>query len=301
LDFSTFSREDSIFSNTWTLSVSILSSGISHKNYLLFLRILSLLFKFRYEQRMMITTSDAEYLIMIYLQKRLNDLHQSQMKAYREAATKAIQEWALAFPLEPMEEGDTEQSFVDRCVSALVFVPSPKGTSGGKAPVYTWPNWKVDNGKALASNEVRKRAKAIYEKYRPVNDNGDEEEGEEGEEHNTNDADMADDGDDGETGDDDDDSEDDDENEEGEEGKENDGEAGGVDPSTSAGSKNKQQQGKNNINNNRNKRKGGNTKNATVRKKVVTAKGYRNKGGQAARRRGGGGGGRGGGNNRKSN
>lgn len=105
----------------------------------------------------------------MWKQKRIDALHQSQAKAYREAAIKAIKEWAAAFPLQPMEDGDSEQAFVDRCVSALVFDPSPKG--GGQ---HTWPNWKLENAKAIANLEVRKRARAIFEKYHPSKDQDEE-------------------------------------------------------------------------------------------------------------------------------
>ena len=92
-------------------------------------------------------------------------MHKSQIQAYREAALKALREWAKssAVPLEPMEENDTEDSFVERCVKAVAKLEQP--------------DWKIDNGKAVVAAEIRKRAKAIYAKYHPGDD--DAEEGEE--------------------------------------------------------------------------------------------------------------------------
>jgi len=85
----------------------------------------------------------------------MDKLHQSQVKAYREAAVQAIQEWALSFPLQPMEDGDTKIKFINRCTAA---VPNEL------------PNWKLDNAKVTAINEIRKRANATFEKYHPVED-----------------------------------------------------------------------------------------------------------------------------------
>jgi hypothetical protein len=206
----------------------------------------------------------------LFLQKRLDNLHQSQVKAYREAAINAIKEWALAFPLEPMEEGDSEQTFVDRCASALVFVPSPKGTGGHN----TWPNWKLENAKALASLEVRKRAKAMYEKYHPAHDEEEEEHSGEADEDDT----AMGGSDNGETGDEVEGSD--------EEGEEEDGEVDAVANNNGASSNPKQPKG----NANRNKRSGGKSKASLARKKGTTAKGNRNKGSTRGGRRGGRGG-----------
>jgi hypothetical protein len=226
----------------------------------------------------------------IVIQKRLDDLHNSQVKAYREAGTKAIQEWASGFPLEPMEEGDSEQTFVDRCVSALVGGGS--SINAAKDAVCPWPNWKLDNAKDLASSEVRKRAKSIYEKYHP---SAEEEDGDENnEDAGGTDECEAEDADEVETGDEIEEEEDDEDEEDGEE---EDGEVGG---GSNTASKTKQQQQPKNSNRNKRKGAGGNAKATTARKKANNAKGYRNKGGQATRggRRGGRGGG---GGNRKAN
>ncbi|KAL3906243.1 MAG: hypothetical protein SGILL_009348, partial [Bacillariaceae sp.] len=193
----------------------------------------------------------------------------SQVKAYCEAATNAIKEWALAFPLEPMEEGDSEQTFVDRCASALVFVPSPKGAGS-----HTWPNWHLDNAKALASLEVRERARAIYEKYRPAHD---EEEAEHSGEADVDDPAMGG-SDGGETGD-----------EIEEEGEGENGETNASINSIGTATPRARQQSKPNT---KNKRKGGKQKGAIAKKKATPAKGFRNK--RSTR------GGRGGGNAKKA-
>ena len=101
------------------------------------------------------------------------------MQAYREAARIGLRDWAQSTALSPMEENDTEETFVSRCVSAM-----------NKASDR--PNWKVDNARLIISMEIRKRAKAIYAKYHPEEetaeaaaamDEGEEQEsGEEGEE-----------------------------------------------------------------------------------------------------------------------
>jgi hypothetical protein len=201
-------------------------------------------------------------------QKRVDALHQSQVNAYREAATKGIKEWAMAFPLEPMEDGDSEQTFVDRCVSVLVFVPSSTGAGS-----HLWPNWKLENGKELASNEVRKRARSIFEKYQAAQDDYDEKEGTD---ENAG-SEYVIDAETGVEGDDD---------EEGEEGEEEDPEVGGTNNTTSD-AKAKQQQGRRN----QGQRQGENGKTNVARKKGTPVKGYRNKG-QSTRggRRGGRGG-----------
>ena len=200
---------------------------------------------------------------MIYFQDRMDKLHQSQVKAYREAAIQSNKEWFLSLPLQPMEEGDTKDTFVDRCILAIEQI--------------TVPNWKLPNTKATAINEIRKRANATYEKYHPIEADGEEEIVED----EANEADGS-----GETGDEI--SEDD--------GDEENGEVGPGATDTDATTKTKQQTRNANPNPSRNKRKGGNNnnnKNTTVRKKPTTAKGsYRNKGGPANRggRRGGRGG-----------
>jgi hypothetical protein len=201
------------------------------------------------------------------IQKRVEALHQSQVNAYREAATKAIKEWAAAFPLEPMEDADSEQAFVDRCTSALVFVPSIKGSA-----THTWPNWKLENAKALASLEVRKRARAIYEKYHPTKD----EEEEEGEPDENSEEGMTEEGEETEETGDEDEGEDDDNEEEGEE---EDGEVDNNAKPSDGKPKTQQLKGKG-----KTKRKGTNGKSAAARKKGTAAKGFRK--GQSSRGRG---------------
>jgi hypothetical protein len=80
-------------------------------------------------------------------------LHQSQLLAYREAATEALRKWAtVEAPLQPMEDHDTESSFVERCVSNAI--------TGS-----LWPNWRIPTAKVVVSMEIRKRARATYAKY----------------------------------------------------------------------------------------------------------------------------------------
>jgi hypothetical protein len=197
-------------------------------------------------------------LVFSNIQKRVDALHESQVIAYHEAATKAIKEWAMAFPLEPMEDGDSEQAFVNRCVSALIFVPSSTGAAS-----HTLPNWKLDIGRALASNEVRKRAKAIFEKYHAAQESNDDEEevdesaGTEG-------------GVDIETGD----EVEGDDDEEGEEGEEEGAEIGGTNDTKTLDAKAKQQHARRNLSH----RRGDNGKTTMTRKKGTPVKGYRNKG-----------------------
>jgi len=93
----------------------------------------------------------------------MDKLHQSQVKAYYEAATKSVKEWASSLPLQPMEEEDTKSAFVNRCIASINTAAS------------TMPNWKVGNAKVTAVNEIRKRAITTFEKYHPVEEDvGDE-------------------------------------------------------------------------------------------------------------------------------
>lgn len=88
----------------------------------------------------------------------MDKLHQSQVQAYREAATRSIKEWAQAFPLEPMQEGDSKIAFVNRCIASIT---SASGENG-------MPNWKLNTAKLTAVNEIRKRANITFEKYHPA-------------------------------------------------------------------------------------------------------------------------------------
>lgn len=209
----------------------------------------------------------------------MDDLHQSLVQAYRVAATEAIQSWAMTAPLEPMEEHDTEVTFVDRCVSALVNgkQDATAASSSSSSTLSPIPNWKLDNVEELATDEIRKRARAVYEKYHPTEEIGD--------------ADMAANvatevvemGVDVPTGDED----DDDGEEDDEESREGDGEideqGGAVGESASFATTDDAKHNSNGRNNNRNKRK----------------RSYRGNRSQATR--GGRRGGRGGGGNARSN
>jgi len=91
----------------------------------------------------------------------MEKLHQSQVQAYREAATRSVKEWAQSFPLQPMQEGDSKIAFVNRCISSI---KSESGENG-------LPNWKLNTAKLTAVNEIRKRANATFEKYHPAEEN----------------------------------------------------------------------------------------------------------------------------------
>lgn len=101
--------------------------------------------------------------IKIYIQKRIEDLHQTQVQAYREAAVKGLREWAQSeASLEPMEDNDTDTAFVERCVTAILSNSS-------------WPNWRLDSAKMVVVIEIRKRARAVFAKYHPPISNAVEE------------------------------------------------------------------------------------------------------------------------------
>lgn len=91
----------------------------------------------------------------------MDKLHQAQVKAYQEAAVQSVKKWAVSFPLQPMEEGDSKTVFVNRCIASIT------NASGAN----TMPNWKFENAKATALNEIRKHANAMFEKYHPAEDN----------------------------------------------------------------------------------------------------------------------------------
>ena len=78
-----------------------------------------------------------------------------------------MNEWAQAFPLEPIEDSDTKEIFVQRCIAAL-------GT--GKVQV---PNWKGLEISKVVNSEIKKRAEETYDKYHPVEEEEDDEDGEE--------------------------------------------------------------------------------------------------------------------------
>ena len=101
-------------------------------------------------------------------QKKFDTLHESQVKAYREAGVKALEEWAGALSLEPMEDGDSKETFVRRCVLAI---------RKAKAPL--WPG--VENSKQLIREQVQKRALETFEKYHPEGSEEGEAEPSEGE------------------------------------------------------------------------------------------------------------------------
>mmetsp|Transcript_18181 Transcript_18181/g.45008 ORF Transcript_18181/g.45008 Transcript_18181/m.45008 type:complete len:199 (-) Transcript_18181:1751-2347(-) len=102
------------------------------------------------------------------IQKKFENLHESQVKAYKEAGTKALKEWADALALEPMEEGDSKETFVQRCVLSL-----------RKAEPPLWPG--VEGPKKFIREEVQKRALATFEKYHPEGSEEGEAEPSEGE------------------------------------------------------------------------------------------------------------------------
>ena len=99
-------------------------------------------------------------------------MHKSQVTAYQEAAANALKAWTKSVDLEPMEENDTEDMFVARCVSAAIS---------------SAPNWKVDVTRIIGS-EIRNLATAAFARYNPPDvgdddtEEGEDEDGEEGEE-----------------------------------------------------------------------------------------------------------------------
>lgn len=117
----------------------------------------------------------------------MDELHHSQIQAYREAAVKALREWCQTeVLLEPMEEADTENAFVERCVAAY---------TNGKILL---PRWHLDvQTKNVVVIEIRKRARATFAKYHPqdagsdeVNAGDGEDEGEVDEDGEVEDEDM---------------------------------------------------------------------------------------------------------------
>jgi hypothetical protein len=104
-------------------------------------------------------------------------LHKSQVQAYQQSAQKALIEWVNSVPLEPIEENDSEDSFVERCVTVIGHVKIP--------------DWKLDDLQPLVSAEVHRRAKATYAKYHPDED---PEDGDEGEEEEDDDGEEGDEG-----------------------------------------------------------------------------------------------------------
>ena len=65
-----------------------------------------------------------------------------------------------------MEDSDTKEIFVQRCIAAL-------GT--GKVQV---PNWKGLEISKVVNSEIKKRAEETYDKYHPVEEEEDDEDGE---------------------------------------------------------------------------------------------------------------------------
>jgi len=88
----------------------------------------------------------------------MDKLHQSQVLAYREVATRSIKEWTQTFPLQPMQEEDTKIAFVNRCIASITSASGENGI----------PNWKLNTVKLTAVNEIRKRANMTFEKYHPA-------------------------------------------------------------------------------------------------------------------------------------
>lgn len=169
------------------------------------------------------------------------------MKAYRDYAIRSITNRALSLPFQPMNEGDTKDAFVERCVSA--------------ADRIAVPNWQLPDTTTIAINEIRRRAIIAYEKYNLV--------------ENDNEKSVDETDDDEETSEDDDD----------EDCKIEDTPA--IVDTAVISTKTKQQPSKNANFQHRKKGRRGKTnkKNASVRGKGTSAKGgYRNKGGSTIRK-----------------
>jgi hypothetical protein len=94
----------------------------------------------------------------------VENLHKAQVEVYQEAARQALKEWATSAPLEPMEDADTEDIFVERCVSASC---------------RSAPHWKI-NLESVVGPEIQARAKVAFAKYHPTAADESLEEGEEG-------------------------------------------------------------------------------------------------------------------------
>ena len=183
---------------------------------------------------------------------------------------KSVKEWASSFPLQPMEEGDTKISFVNRCIASTVMTAN------------TMPNWKLENAKVTAVNEVRKRAIATFEKYHPAELDGNDKEDEKGNAISASasgDAEMTDDAD-----------------EESDDGAiTEDGEFTADDDDDDDNSPNQEQKTTKTTQPNRKKGKAVGLKKSMAQKKGTRAKnGFRNNKGGRGARRGGRGGGRGG-------
>mmetsp|Transcript_499 Transcript_499/g.1275 ORF Transcript_499/g.1275 Transcript_499/m.1275 type:complete len:222 (+) Transcript_499:1193-1858(+) len=118
------------------------------------------------------------------IQGRMDKLHQSQVKAYHDAATKAVKDWAVSVPLQPMEDGDSKSKFVERCIASRAI--STAGTG-------SMPNWHLSTAKSIVITEIRNRAIATYDKYHPVDQDG-AEEGNGNDAGSTNEADNGDNG-----------------------------------------------------------------------------------------------------------
>lgn len=95
----------------------------------------------------------------------MEDLHKSQVQAYKDAARKALQEWSQSIPLQPMEETDTEETFVQRCVSVPMMGNDPN-------PIPRWTG--LDDWEAAAMTMLRHRAKVTFAKYHPDKDDIDQ-------------------------------------------------------------------------------------------------------------------------------
>lgn len=109
-------------------------------------------------------------------------MHKKQVKAYLEAAQKALEEWAVAtIPLEPMEDTDTKESFVQRCIATLA-----------KLQILP-PNWKggIPVSKVVSST-IKKRAEETFDKYHPVGNDDDDNDNNDDEQQDQEDEDLGD-------------------------------------------------------------------------------------------------------------
>ena len=74
-------------------------------------------------------------------------LHESQLKEYTLAAQQSLTEYAQTVELSRMEDTDTEQLYVDRCLAALQI-----------------PDWKLPDAPSRVLNIVRQRAITAWQK-----------------------------------------------------------------------------------------------------------------------------------------
>lgn len=102
--------------------------------------------------------------------KTIKDLHDSQVRAYQDAAKRALTDYAQNLELPPVEENETENLYIIRIVKSLVI-----------------PDWKVAASliEACCLQPIRSRASLEYQRQDEEDGEGEEDDDEEGEEDET--------------------------------------------------------------------------------------------------------------------